>query len=93
MLSMRSEERPGHRVVRDDPAWCLRKTARRFPAGQEKRAGRSASQGRSTGLERPVTDTPAMPRISDLGQHRQQARRVFSAFGETGEMADGRVNR
>jgi hypothetical protein len=40
-----------------------------------------------------VADTAPVPGIGDLGQHRQQARRVFSVAGEIGEMADSRVNR
>jgi hypothetical protein len=35
-----------------------------------------------------------MPRVSDPGQHRQQARRVIrGVLGEVSKMANGRINR
>jgi len=41
-----------------------------------------------------VAHPPAVPRVSDLGQHRQQARPVFGGlFSQASKMAKGRVNR
>ena len=41
----------------------------------------------------PPAHTPAMPRISHLGQHPQQPRLLFSGIpGQLNQVADSRVN-
>ena len=61
--------------------------------GERARPGYHRTQCQAQDHRQPVAHTPAMPRISHLGQHPQQPRLLFGSIpGQLNQVADSRVN-
>ena len=61
--------------------------------GERPRPGQHRAQRQTQDHRQPVAHPPAMPRISDPGQHRQQAGLLArSISGKLNQVANGRVN-